>query len=712
MNARADVIRKMGRRSILDRPQEKEGKDEFASYVFDQKMMEERLSAEVYAHWLQVMKGQEVFNAAHADAIAKALKKWAVQKGATHYTHWFQPLTLGAAEKHDSLLTWDEVGQAIENFSGKELRQGEPDASSLPSGGLRSTHEARGYTMWDPMSFPFLWSRADGLTLCLPSLFFSWKGEALDHKIPLIRSEEAIGIAGLRLLRFCGIEAKSVFSTLGAEQEYFAIDRRLALLRPDLLLTGRTVLGAKPPKGQELKDHYFSSLQPRILAFMIDCEEEAFRLGIPLKTRHNEVAPSQHEVAPLFEKGPAAVDHNVLLMEIMRQKALEHDLVCLFHEKPFAGINGSGKHNNWSLATDTGLNLLDPKGDPLVFFTLLAAILRAVHLHAPLLRACIASAGNDLRLGGAEAPPTIPSVDVGKSLEKILRELIHKNGTDPRKIDLGLSHLPEHGADASDRNRTSFFAFTGNKFEFRGVGASASCAWPMTVLNTIVAESLHALLDSMEKEVEGEKWQGAAPLLQKAFQSSESILFSGDGYSSEWRGEAQKRGLPDVSDSHHAYAALLEKSTFHVFEGVLTEKELRSRYDIFVEHYAKTIEVEANVMIDLFRTQILPACLKAQKEWGKSLKVLADLQMPLPPRLKDGLEILTGLISDAIAAIDEVERKGEQTKDLGWDAKAKVFAELTRPKIQTARHLIDQLEKIVDDALWPLPKYWELLYLK
>ncbi len=712
MNARADVLRKMGKRIAFDQPRQREGKGEFGCYVFDQKMMEERLSSEVYAHWLQVMKGQEVFNPTHADAIAKALKKWAVQKGATHFTHWFQPLTLGAAEKHDAFLNWDEEGQAIESFSGKELRQGEPDASSLPSGGLRSTHEARGYTIWDPMSFPFLWSRADGLTLCLPSLFFSWKGEALDHKIPLLRSEQAIREAGLRLLRFCGIEAKSVFSTLGAEQEYFAVDRRLAFLRPDLLLTGRTVFGAKPAKGQELEDHYFSSLQPRILGYMIDCEEEAFRLGIPLKTRHNEVAPSQHEVAPLFEKGPAAVDHNILLMEVMRQKALEHDLVCLFHEKPFAGINGSGKHNNWSLATESGLNLLDPKGDPLVFFTLLAAVLRAVHLHAPLLRACIASAGNDLRLGGAEAPPTIPSVDVGKSLEKMVRELIHKKSVDLRTIDLGLSHVPEHGADLSDRNRTSFFAFTGNKFEFRGVGAAASCAWPMTVLNTIVAESLHVLLDSMENEVEGEKWPSAAPILQKAFQSAESILFSGDGYSSEWRGEAQKRGLPDVSDSHHAYAALLEKTTFQAFAGVLAEKELRSRYEIFVEHYAKTVEVEANVMIDLFRTHILPACLKAQREWGKSLKILADLQMAASPRLQDGLEMLSRLIGDAIAAIDEVERKKEQTKDLGWDAKAKVLAELTRPKMHAARLLVDQLEKIVDDSLWPLPKYWELLYLK
>lgn len=711
MNARADALRKIVRKNMPERPALPER--EFGIYVFDQKMMEERLSPEVCERWQQVILGKETLRPADLDAIAKALKKWAVQKGATHYTHWFQPLTLGAAEKHDSFLTWDEEGSAIEHFSGKELRQGEPDASSLPSGGLRSTHAARGYTLWDPMSFPFLWPRADGLTLCLPSLFFSWKGDALDHKLPLLRSEQALQDAVLRLLRFTGVEASFAFSTLGAEQEYFAVDRRLALLRPDLWMTGRTVFGTRPPKGQELEDHYFSSLQPRILSYMIDCEEKAFLLGVPLKTRHNEVAPSQYESAPLFEKGPIAVDHNLLLMEVMRQTAAEHDLLCLFHEKPFQGINGSGKHCNWSLGTDKGLNLLDPKGDPLTFFILLAATLQAVHRHAPLLRACIASAGNDLRLGGAEAPPTIPSIDLGQGLEKMVREFTHKKSIDPHTIHLGLRHLPEHGADISDRNRTSFFAFTGNKFEFRAVGASASPAWPLTVLNAIVAESLQLLLDRLERECEGaDKWEKAAPILQKAFESAEPVLFSGDGYSLSWREEAKSRSLPDVHGSHQALAALLEKTTLLVFEGILTERELHSRYDIFVEHYAKTVEVEACAMIDLFRTQILPASLKAQKDWAESLKGLLAVEIAAPLRLKDGLETLSSLLGDAAGLIDEVERNLQQAKDLGWDARAKVFSELTRPKMHAARQVIDRLETLVDDALWPLPKYWELLHVK
>ncbi|MDP1608204.1 MAG: glutamine synthetase III [Chlamydiales bacterium] len=712
MNARADVIRKIGKKNAAVVEEES-----FGLHVFNRKMMEERLSREVKNHWLDVIAGKRSLDPLHADTIAQALKKWALEFGATHYTHWFQPLTCQAAEKHDSFLGWDGEGGVIQSFSGKELMQGEPDASSFPSGGLRATHQARGYTMWDPMTPPFLWSSAEGMTLCLPSVFFSWKGEALDHKIPLLRSEQSIREAGLRLLRLCGIEGLSVFSTLGAEQEYFIVDRQLSLLRPDLLLTGRTVLGAKPPKGQELEDHYFSSLHPRVLAFMIDSERNALRLGIPVKTRHNEVAPSQHEVAPLFERASIAVDHNLLLMEIMRQSALNHDLVCLFHEKPFAGINGSGKHNNWSLATDSGINLLDPKGHPLVFFTLLAAVVHAVHHHAPLLRASIASASNDLRLGGSEAPPTIPSIDLGEALQQVVMNLVDGKEIKRRDIDLGLSHLPKWGVDISDRNRTSFFAFTGNKFEFRAVGSSASCAWPMTVLNAIVAESLHLLIDKIEKEVEGlvsvdEKWEKAAPVLQATFQAAQPILFSGNGYSSQWREEAKQRGLPFSFHSHDAYQALLTNHTLKVFEGILTDKELHSRYDIFVEQYAKIVLIEAKTMIELFRTQILPACLTAQEKWARSIHALVELKIEVSSRLKDGLETLSALIGEAVAAVDEVHRVMHQAEDLGWDAKAKVLAELVTPKMGQARSVIDQLEGLVEDALWPLPKYRELLFIR
>lgn len=681
--------------------------------------MELLLPKKTLENLLNAIDGRERLDPMQAEVVAEALKDWAVKLGATHYTHWFQPLTHGAAEKHDSFLSWDSDGLPIERLRGKELIQGEPDASSFPSGGLRCTHEARGYTVWDPSSPPFLWNGGDGLTLCIPSVFFSWKGEVLDHKIPLLRSEQKVQEAGLRLLGFCEVEANGVFSTLGAEQEYFAIDRSLYLLRPDLYLAGRTVFGAKPPKGQELEDHYFSSVKDRVLAYMLEFEEAAIRLGIPLKTRHNEVAPAQHEVAPLFEKSSVAVDHNLLLMEVMRQTAVKHDLACLFHEKPFAGINGSGKHNNWSLGTDTGLNLLDPKENSLLFMTLLTAVIRAVHSHAPLLRASIASPGNDHRLGGSEAPPTILSVYLGDALEKLVADLISDRiaeGELPRQIDLGLAHLPRHISDLSDRNRTSFFAFTGNKFEFRAVGSSASCSFPITVLNSIVAESLHLILDEMEPicaKAKGaeQKLKKALPVLRKHLQASQPVIFGGNGYSSEWEKEAEKRGLPNIRKSYHAYESLLNKNTVRVFDGILSEPELHSRYEILVEQYSKTVLIEAKLMIELFRTQILPASLSWQEKLARSLSALLDLKIEPEKRLRDNLVTFAGQISDALAAIDEVERILKQTDDLGWDAKARVLCELASPKMEEARRCVDKLETVVDNALWPLPKYRELLFL-
>ncbi|MES2273012.1 MAG: glutamine synthetase III, partial [Chlamydiota bacterium] len=593
---------------------------EFGRDVFDQNLMGKRLPAQVFENLKGAMEGRGKLNSDFADQIADVFKEWAIERGATHYTHWFQPLTQGTAEKHDSFLSWGSHG-IVERFQGKDLMRGEPDASSFPTGGLRTTHQARGYTTWD-LSPPFLLEGVDGVTLYIPSLFFSWKGEALDHKIPLLRSEERLNAVGMRLLKLCGTPGTRVFSTVGIEQEYFAIDRDLYLMRPDLVAVGRTVFGSRPAKGQELEDHYFGSLNESVLAFMRDFEEGALHLGIPLKTRHNEVAPAQYEVAPLFERGLAASDHNLLLMEVMRTAAINHGLACLFHEKPFAYVNGSGKHNNWSMATDLGLNLLDPKENSLEFLILLTAILRAVHEHAALLRASIGSAGNDHRLGGSEAPPTILSVFLGEPLEKLIEQLIEEKKLsvqDVRVIDLKISSLPPCAADPMDRNRTSFFAFTGNKFEFRAVGAPAHSAFPLSVINAIVADSLHLILDEIGDVVKDKALSGEAlfaailPTLRKHLANSQSILFGGNNYSLEWQEEAAVRGLPNIAKSFHAFGQLIEKKSISAFAGILSEEEIHSRYEVLVERYAKVMNIEVNLMIDLFRTQILPAAFEDQK---------------------------------------------------------------------------------------------------
>jgi glutamine synthetase len=697
MNARLDSVKNIGKRTrTLPESGQIQHSIQFGSRVFHRGLIQ-HLPKKAAQNWLEVLDGKAKMDPANADIIAEALKNWALEHGSTHFTHWFQPLTNASAEKHDSFLSWASNGAVIEKFRGKELLRGEPDASSFPSGGLRITHEARGYTAWDPTSFPFLWEGGDGMTLCIPSVFFSWKGDALDQKIPLLRSEEKLNQTALKLLALCGEPAGRVYSTLGAEQEYFAIDRQLFLLRPDLLLAGRTVFGAKSPKGQELEDHYFGSVKDRVMGYMREFEDAALRLGIPVKTRHNEVAPAQHEVAPLFERATLAVDHNVLLMEIMRQMALKHDLACLLHEKPFMGINGSGKHNNWSLATDTGLNLLDPQENSLVFVTLLTAILRAVHEHAALLRASIASAGNDHRLGGAEAPPTILSIYLGESLEKIVQNLIHgkKEEIHLRTIDLGLMSLPRHEADSSDRNRTSFFAFTGNKFEFRAVGASAHCALPISVINAIVADSLQLILDELassigDRSLSGDAlFQAALPVLRKHLKIAEPALFAGNNYSAEWEQEAKRRGLPNIQRSFDAFPQFIDKKTIRVFEGILSEAELHSRYEIMVEQYVKTMNIEANLMIELFQTQILPA---AQKDM-----VLRGIKEPL--------------IDEAIDACKELKKFLSQISDLGWEAKGRVFCEVIAPKMAALRSKVDELEMVVDNAIWPLPKYRELLFL-
>jgi glutamine synthetase len=720
MNARCDVLKSLRQPPLRKNEGEKEIHSlQFASHVFNLRQMEMGLSKKVFENVKNAIDGKEKLDPEHADAIAEALKTWSMKRGATYFTHWFQPLTGGPAEKHDSFLNWSAQGIVIEKFRGKDLFRAEPDASSFPSGGLRSTHAARGYTSWDIQSPPFLMEVNGGVTLCIPSLYFSWTGNPLDYKIPLLRSEEKLAKQVLRLLKMASLPAERAFSTLGIEQEYFLIDRGFYLLRPDLMLSGRTLIGAAPPKGQELEQHYFGSLNDRVISYMCEFEEAAVRLGIPVKTRHNEVAPAQHEVAPLFENSSLAVDHNLLLMEVMKKIALKHGLVSLFHEKPFAKVNGSGKHNNWSIGTDTGYNLLDPKENSLVFLALLAAVLRAVHDHAGLLRASIASAGNDHRLGGSEAPPTILSVYLGETLEKMVEDLISERGSSAqaaRKIDLGLSHILPFEADASDRNRTSFFAFTGNKFEFRAVGASAHCALPLTVINAIVADMLALILDEIadalqDRKLEGEALFAAAlPVIRKHLKIAQPVLFGGNAYSIEWEQEAARRGLPNIAKSFHAFEQFLDQKNMRVFEGILNEEEIKSRYEILVEQYVKTLQIEANLMIELFRTQILPAALEDQKIRAKSLKTASDVGLSMDPHLFESLQTLSSLISSSVSGINEIEKIQSQMHDLGWEARGKVLCDVIAPKMEAVRHTIDWLERWVDDRLWPLPKYRELLF--
>jgi glutamine synthetase len=721
MNVRSEAIQSMGAPFPSPRDRERERLSSlFGTNVCSLQYFEQVLPKKAYQNLSLAAERKEKLDLESADLIADALKEWALKQGATHFTHWFQPLTGIAAEKHDAFLNGAGSNVHLEKLKGKELLRGEPDASSFPSGGLRATHQARGYTVWDPSSLPFLWEGGDGLTLCIPSFFFSWTGHPLDHKIPLARSDQKIHEASMRLLTLSGIQASRVFSTLGLEQEYFAIDQGLYVLRPDLLLAGRTVYGARPPKGQELEDHYFATPKDRILAFMQDFEEAAVRLGIPIKTRHNEVAPAQHEIAPLFEKASIAVDHNVLLMQLMRQIAPRHDLACLFHEKPFANFNGSGKHNNWSLGTDTGLNLLDPKENSFSFLTLLTAVLTAVHKHAGLLRASIGSAGNDHRLGGSEAPPTILSVYLGETLDRIIDDLIHEKTTAAasiRKIDLGLSHVPHHEADPSDRNRTSFFAFTGNKFEFRAVGSSAHCGFPVSVINAIVADSLNFILDEIRAEIGDQPHAPdqllalSLPVLRKHLKASKPVLFAGNAYTSEWEREASERGLPNIRKSAASFSQLLEPASVRAFKGILTAEDLSSRYEILIEQYAKTMQIESNLMIEMFRTQILPAALRDQKHRAKSLNALADLGIGPEPHQLESLKQYASAISSAIGAVDEIEKALKQMGDFGWEAKGKVFSEIVDPKMQLARLAVDRIELLADDELWPLPKYRELLFL-
>lgn len=697
----------------------------FGKYVFNRAVMRQMLPQEIYRNVIEAMENRDKIKPEYADSIALAMKEWAVNMGATHYTHWFQPLTGASAEKHDAFIEWKSSDEVIERFSGKALIKGEPDASSFPSGGLRSTYEARGYSGWDPTSPVFIWKTGDGITLCIPSIFFSWTGSTLDNKIPLLRSDQKINDATLRLLKLAGIKASHVYSSLGLEQEYFVVDRDLRNLRPDLVLAGRTVFGAMPSKGQELQDHYFGSVKDRIINFMCKFETEALKLGIPVKTRHNEVAPAQHEIAPVYEKASIAIDHNILLMELMRRIAAQQDLACLLHEKPFQGLNGSGKHSNWSLTTDTGLNLLDPSetpGDNLHFLVLLTAILHALHTHSALLRASIGTVSNDFRLGGHEAPPAIISVYLGEELENILNNIEqmggHQGTRKKETYDFGLLHIPALPKDNTDRNRTSPFAFTGNKFEFRAVGSSQTPSLPTTVLNAIVGESLNQMLDEIDSHLKkrtskANLLEAVIPVLRKYLRSSKGIRFGGDNYSHEWEKEAKKRKLPNIKKSIFAFDALTAEQTIKAFEGILTKEELESRYVIMCETYAHHLMIEMNLMIELFQNQIYPAVMKYQGNLAEGLYYYIQTMGSdsTVSKLKSKLKELSALITECVNQCEKLEALREKVSKTSISEQAKRFADKIGYQSEELRAVVDKLELIVDDTLWPLPKYRELLFM-
>lgn len=718
MNPRYSILAEIPSYLQLPKREKSRISEEFGILTFNRAVMQKMLSKEVYQHLVNASEGREKLRTDFADSVAVAIKEWAISHGATHYSHWFQPLTGSSAEKHDSFITWHGADEVIEKFSGKQLIQGEPDASSFPSGGLRSTYEARGYTGWDPTSPVFLWDTGDTITLYIPSVFFSWTGDVLDNKIPLLRSEKKLNDAVLRLMNLTGIHADYVQVFLGLEQEYFVIDRLWRDLRPDLVLTGRTLFGASSPKGQEMQDHYFGTVKDRILAYMQDFETAALRLGIPVRTRHNEVAPAQHEVAPVHERSTLAIDHNILLMELMRHIATKHRLSCLLNEKPFKGLNGSGKHCNWSVGTNTGINLLDPTDTPennLHFLILLTAILHGVYRHSKLLRASIGSASNDNRLGGHEAPPAIMSVYLGKALEDLLENIESKgsHSTEAKVAIFDLGHvLPTLAKDNTDRNRTSPIAFTGNKFEFRALGSSASPALLVTVLNAIVAESLNEILDEIIQSRKGSLAETAIPVLQKYLRNSKGVRFSGDNYSEDWREEASKRGIPNFAKSIDAFNVLKSKETISVFNGILNETELASRYEVTLEHYAQSLAIEYRTMLDLFYTKVLPALQQQQHDLSASLSLVrAAIAKPTLTLQQQQLEKIVELSEAAISAANQLKEKIENAHSLSFADQAHLYANEAKQIADTLRKHVDTLEGLVDDSLWQLPKYRELLFV-
>ena len=680
---------------------------DYGADVFSEKAIRACLAKTVAAKLIATMKEGKPLDPSIADAVAQGMKDWALKNGATHVTHWFQPMTGGTAEKHDAFLEPTGVATAIHRFSGKNLIGGETDASSFPSGGLRSTFEARGYTAWDPTSPAFIKRHANGATLCIPTAFCAYTGAALDMKTPLLRSVQAVTRATERLMKKFGRHRAHVSVTLGAEQEYFLIDREFYLKRPDLLQTGRTVFGAAPAKHQQLDDHYFGAIRPRVLKFMHEVELRLWRLGIPAKTRHNEVAPAQFELAPMFEDINLAVDHNMMIMEVLRQTAEANGLVCLLHEKPFEGVNGSGKHCNWSIAYG-GRNLLSPGDNPrdnVIFLTFLSAIIRAVDLHADMLRMTTAGAGNDHRLGANEAPPAIISIFLGDQLTAVMKEI--ETGTAAKAagrttFKFGVDTLPPLPKDATDRNRTSPFAFTGNKFEFRAPGASQNCAASQTVLNTIVAESLDAICDKLEA-IGGDFNAELQKLLQRLIRKHNRILFSGDGYGDAWPKEAARRGLPNLRDTPAAIAPLEDPANRALFTkyGVFSENEMSSRHEVAAENYARRVLIEGKVALEIARAMIRPVVA------DEFSRLAAAIGQARKDGLKVGLKGLTALSLKLGAGLDDLHVKCEKIeKAVQKGAPAAILAAM-----DDLRRTVDRLESLVDDRKWPLPKYREMLFI-
>ncbi|SCI73776.1 Glutamine synthetase [uncultured Flavonifractor sp.] len=682
----------------------------FGSMVFNESVMKERLTKDAYRALCRTIKEGRALDPAVADVVASAMKDWAVEKGATHFTHWFQPMTGVTAEKHDSFLSPCGDGSGIMEFSGKELIKGEPDASSFPSGGLRATFEARGYTAWDPTSYAFI--KDD--TLCIPTAFCSYRGEILDKKTPLLRSMDVLSREAARVLKLFGKEVRRVTATVGPEQEYFLIDKADYAKRPDLILTGRTLFGAPAPKGQEMEDHYFGSIRPRVKAFMADLDEELWKLGIYAKTEHNEVAPSQHEMAPIFTTANLATDQNQLTMEVMKKVANRHGFVCLLHEKPFEGVNGSGKHNNWALSTDTGENLLDPGKTPMdnaQFLLFLTAVIRAVDEYQDLLRISVASAGNDHRLGGNEAPPAIVSVYVGDELSDVINALIRGIGhsdSAPGSMDIGVTALPPIPLDNSDRNRTSPFAFTGNKFEFRMPGSSFNIACPNIMLNCAVAESLGLYAGELEQARDFDTTLSA--LIRRELSAHSRILFNGNGYGADWPEEAARRGLMNLHNTPEALEHFDDAKNVALFtsQGIYTPEEIHSRQEIAQEEYAKTILIEARTSLDILHKQIIPACMaySTQVAQGAAVKgsigVSAEGEIALVRTITDKTSALmerTEALDKAVAAVPEAVKES-----------ARYCAETILPAMEAARAIADQLELLVDRAHWPFPTYRDLLF--
>jgi glutamine synthetase len=732
--ARFDAIREVNTRTPrkFDPPRDEQGKrlrisDFFGVNTFDIHKMKEKLPRDVYTKLLETIETGSKLDRDVANTVAHAIKEWALARGVTHFTHWFQPQTGSTAEKHDAFLSFDDNGRTIEKFSGSQLIQSEPDASSFPSGGMRTTFEARGYTAWDPSSPVFIMEHPNGKTLCIPSVFISYYGHALDEKTGLLRSMEVLSEKASALLKLIGYSGvKRVIPTLGAEQEYFLIDRAFNNLRPDLVMTGRTLVGGQPPKGQQLEDHYFGSIPARAQAFMAEVEQELYKLGVPIKTRHNEVAPSQFETAPIFEEANIATDHNQLTMEVLRKVALRHNFAVLLHEKPFSGINGSGKHNNWSMSVVgdkeiDGDNLLDPGKTPhenVRFLLCLMSVLKGVHKHAGLLRAAIASAGNDHRLGANEAPPAIISVFLGNMLSRILDEIesgaISGQSAEATMIKLGVSRLPEVAKDNTDRNRTSPFAFTGNKFEFRAVGSSASTAFPVTVLNAAIADGFVEMTQALQAKMKTVKSVDAAALevVKEAARETKAIRFEGNNYSEEWVKEAEKRGLPNHRKTPEALHELVsEKSRKLVSElGIFTEEEMVSRFHVRIERFVKNLMIEVDTLRSMLDTQILPACFVYHGMLAQAAAAAKSAGVATPQLQTLGkLSVLVESLQEKRASIETAMQKVDRAT--GDEDKAKILSREVSSAMADARSVCDELEAMVADDFWPLPKYREMLFI-